>query len=523
MTTTRHLVVVLGDQLDHDAAAFDGFDSKQDRIWMAEVAEESTHVWSSKQRIAVFLSAMRHFAQTLRANRMPLDYTTLDDPANTGSFATELTRAIHRLKPQGLVLTAPGDWRVLESIRQTTAVHKLPLDIREDRHFFSTVRDFAEHAKGRKQIRLEYWYRELRQKTGVLMEKIPAAKNAKSSLRSKPASAQPIGGQWNFDEDNRESFGKDGPPPIPRPTRFQPDSITKDVIDLVNKRFADHPGSVSATVSGFGWPVTRDQALVALKEFIDQRLPLFGKYQDAMWAGEPWLFHSHLAIALNLKLLSSHEVVGAAENAFRHGKAPLPAVEGFIRQILGWREYVRGVYWTQMPGYLERNHLNATNPLPDFFWTGDTDAACLRDTITQTLETGYAHHIQRLMVTGLYCLLAGIDPKQVHEWYLSVYVDAVEWVELPNVLGMSQYADGGLMASKPYAATGKYIDRMSNYCKGCRYNPAESSGKNACPFTTLYWDFLLRHRDLLAKNPRMVMQIKNLDRRQSKPTNSETK
>ncbi|WVN42102.1 cryptochrome/photolyase family protein [beta proteobacterium MWH-UniP1] len=515
---TRHLILVLGDQLDHQASCFDGFDPGRDHVWMAEVAQESTHVWSSKQRIAVFLSSMRHFWDELLNKKIPLHYVQLDDPDNTGSLAGELTRAIAFFKPTALVMTAPGDWRVLESIRLVASKHGIPLDIREDRHFFSAVREFAEHAKGRKQVRLEYWYRELRQKTGVLMEKDTAVKGTKSSASDAKLSKQPIGGQWNFDEDNRESFGKDGPPPIPKPTRFKPDALTKEVIDLVNSKFADHPGTVSATESGFGWPVNREQALVVLKEFIDERLLYFGKYQDAMWAGEPWLFHSHLAVALNLKLLSSHEVVAAAEEAFHQGKAPLSSVEGFIRQILGWREYVRGVYWTQMPGYLERNHLNATNPLPDFFWTGDTDAACLRDTITQTLETGYAHHIQRLMVTGLYCLLARIDPKQVHEWYLSVYVDAVEWVELPNTLGMSQYADGGLMASKPYAATGKYIDRMSNYCKGCRYNPAESTGESACPFTRLYWDFLLRHRALLAKNPRMVMQIKNLDRRLAKTT-----
>ena len=498
MTKTRDLVLVLGDQLDHQAAAFDGFDPARDRVWMAEVGEESTHVWSSKQRIAVFLSAMRHFGEELRGRDLPLHYVRLNDPENTGSLAGELARAVRLFKPSSIVMTDPGDWRVLTSIRETAKDLGLPLDIREDRHFLSTVREFAEHARGRKQLRLEYWYRELRQKTGVLMD-----------------GGKPIGGHWNFDEDNRESFGKDGPPAIPPPTRFEPDELTCEVIDLVNDRFADHPGEVSASAEGFGWPVTRSEALQVLDDFINQRLPNFGKYQDAMWTGEPWLFHSHLAVALNLKLLSAREVVTAAEQAFHQGKAPLSSVEGFIRQILGWREYVRGIYWTQMPDYLERNHLNATNPLPDFFWTGETDAACLRETITQTLKTGYAHHIQRLMVTGLYCLLAGIDPKQVHEWYLSVYVDAVEWVELPNTLGMSQYADGGLMASKPYAATGKYIDRMSNYCKGCRYNPNESTGENACPFTRMYWDFLSRHRELLAKNPRMVMQIRNLDRRLS--------
>lgn len=498
MTTVRHLILVLGDQLDHQAACFDGFDAAQDMVWMAEVAEESAHVWSSKQRIAVFLSSMRHFADELRQKNISLHYTRLTDPMNTQQIGSELGRTITTLCPQAVIMTAPGDWRVLTAIKHTTAQHNCPLDIREDRHFFSTVRDFAQHAKGRKQLRLEYFYRELRERTGILMDE-----------------GKPAGGAWNFDHDNRESFGKEGPPPIPAPTRFAPDAITQEVIDLVNRRFADHPGELHVPekpATHFGWPVTRAQALQVLRAFTKERLALFGRYQDAMWSGEAWLFHSHLSVALNLKLLTAHEVVAAAEHAYRTHQAPLASVEGFVRQILGWREYVRGIYWTQMPDYLERNGLGATTDLPPWFWTGETDANCLRETLAQTLQTGYAHHIQRLMVTGLYSLLLGVDPKQIHAWYLSVYADAVEWVELPNTLGMSQFADGGVMASKPYAASGKYIDRMSNYCKSCRFDPAKSTGDTACPFTTLYWDFLLRHEALLAKNPRMVMQVRNLKR-----------
>jgi deoxyribodipyrimidine photolyase-related protein len=284
------------------------------------------------------------------------------------------------------------------------------------------------------------------------------------------------------------------------------------VIDLVNTRFAHHPGTVTASSDGFGWPVHRDQALATLHDFITHRLPHFGSHQDAMWTSEPWLFHAHISSALNMKLLHPREVIAAAEQAYHQGHAPLAAVEGFIRQILGWREYVRGIYWMRMPEYLEMNALHADQPLPDIFWTGKTDAVCLREAIGQTLQHGYAHHIQRLMVTGLYGLLLGVHPKAMHAWYLGVYVDAVEWVELPNTLGMSQFADGGLMASKPYAASGKYIDRMSNYCQGCRYQPAQATGPDACPFTTLYWDFLMRHEAHLAKNPRMVMQVRNLSR-----------
>ena len=254
------------------------------------------------------------------------------------------------------------------------------------------------------------------------------------------------------------------------------------------------------------------RSLQALGDFITHRLPHFGTYQDALWEGELWLYHSHLSCALNLMLLHPKEVVQAAEGAYRQGHAPLPSVEGFIRQILGWREYVRGIYWTRMPEYAQSNAWQAQGSLPAFYWTGDTDMACLSDAIQQTLAHGYAHHIQRLMVTGLYAQLLGVSPQEVHRWYLGVYVDAVEWVELPNTLGMSQFADGGLMASKPYVASGKYIDRMSNHCKGCRYRPDASTGPNACPFTTLYWDYLMRHEDRLAKNPRMVMQVRNLAR-----------
>jgi deoxyribodipyrimidine photolyase-related protein len=491
MTRLRTLVVVLGDQLDLGAAAFDGFDPAQDAAWMAEVAEESTHVWSSKQRIALFLAAMRHFAQALQAAGRPLHYRRLDDPDNRGSLAAELQATLATLAPQHVVMTAPGDWRVWQSLKAVVEGAGLALEIREDRHFFTTVREFAAHAKGRKSLRLEYFYRELRQRHGVLMHE-----------------GQPIGGRWNFDADNREAFGPEGPGPVPPRATFEPDALTRDVMALVETRFAQHRG----TLESFAWPVTRDQALQALHRFVEQRLPLFGRYEDAMWPGEPWLYHSQLSAALNLKLLTAREVVQAAEAAYRAGKVPLEGAEGFIRQILGWREFVRGIYWTQMPGYLERNALDARQDLPAWYWTGHTDMACLRDAITQTLAHGYAHHIQRLMVTGLFALLLGVRPQQVHAWYLAVYVDAVEWVELPNTLGMSQYGDGGLLASKPYVATGRYIQRMGGPCAGCRYDPARRTGERACPYTTLYWDFLMRHEKLLAKNARMALQVKNVAR-----------
>ena len=352
MPEMRALVIVLGDQLDWQSSAFDDFDPACDSVWMAEAAEESTHVWSGKQRIAVFLAAMRHFASHVRNAGMPVDYTRLDEAAGSQPLAVQLRDAIARLKPQRLVMCAPGDWRVYQSLRAVAAESELALDVREDRHFFSTVREFAAHAEGRKSLRLEYFYRELRQRHDVLME-----------------SGKPVGGQWNYDADNRGAFGAAGPGALPPPLRFEPDATTRDVIDLVNTRFADHPGSLDS----FAWPVTREQALQALAVFIEQRLPNFGNFQDAMWPGEPWLYHSLLSAALNLKLLNPREVVEAAEAAFHAGHAPLAGVEGFVRQILGWREFVRGIYWTQMPAYLEHNALDAHEPLPGWYWSAETE------------------------------------------------------------------------------------------------------------------------------------------------------
>ncbi len=490
----RQLVLVLGDQLNADSSAFDGFDAGQDAIWMAEVAEESEHVWTGKPRIAVFLAGMRHFRDARLKEGKPVHYTPLDDPLNTGTLSAELVRAVKTLRPSRLVVCEPGEWRVWQALEATATALGLPLEVRVDRHFYASIADFKEHALGRKQLRLEFFYRELRRKNAVLLD----------------TKGEPEGGQWNFDHDNRGTFAKGGPKDLRPPVTFKPDATTREVLALVETRFASHPGKLDA----FDWPVTPAEARRALDDFIAHRLAEFGRYQDAMWTKEPWLYHSRLSVALNLKLIDPRDVVTAAERAYREGggSVPLASAEGFIRQILGWREYVRGIYWHFMPDYAVKNALGAGQPLPGFYWTGDTEMACLRDAIGQTLDHGYAHHIQRLMVTGLYSLLLGVDPQKTHQWYLAVYVDAVEWVELPNTLGMSQYADGGIMASKPYAATGKYIQRMSNYCEGCRFDPAKSTGEDACPFTTLYWDFLLRHEKVLAANQRMALQVKNLAR-----------
>lgn len=487
----RNLIVVLGDQLDEQSAAFDGFDPALDQVWMCEAAAEATYVWSHKARIAIFLAAMRHFRETLRARGWSVDYhATSEHPHAT--LAEALATSITALKPAKVVVVEPGEWRLARDIERVCNGAGVVLDVRIDRHFITTVAEFCDWMGARKQPRMEHFYRAVRQRTGVLMD----------------AAGQPEGGEWNYDHDNREAFGKQGPGLVPKPRRFLPDAITAEVLAMVGERYADHPGELKH----FDWPVTRRDALLALDDFIEHRLAAFGPFEDAVWDSEPLLYHSRLSAAMNLKLLNPREVIAAAIAAYHAKRAPITSVEGFVRQIIGWREYVRGLYFWHMPAYLDDNALGAEAPLPALYWTGDTEMNCLHRVVRDTLAHGYAHHIQRLMITGLFALLLGVRPKAVHEWYLAVYVDAVEWVELPNTIGMSQYADGGLMGSKPYIASGKYIDKMSNYCRACRFDPAVSTGPKACPFTTLYWDFLDRHHQRLAGHPRLVMQVRNLDR-----------
>lgn len=488
----RRLYLILGDQLDRDALIFADIDLDNDCFWMAEVKEEASHVWSHKQRIALFLSAMRHFAEEIRERRLPLKYHALTEH-NFESLSEALAATLEDEKPEEVWFVRPGDYRVFESIVNTCKNHNVPFKQLNDQHFLSTPKEFKLWAEGKKQLRLEYWYRDLRKKYQVLMED----------------DKNPLGGKWNYDQSNRKAFKKDGPNDVPETINWSADKITQDVIDLVNNSYPDHPGELDQ----LHWPVDPKQAVQALERFFENCLDNFGDYQDAMWTDEPFLNHSLISSALNLKLLHPLKVIQTAEYYHREKGASLSAVEGFIRQILGWREFVRGLYWLYMPGWQEMNALNATKNLPEFYWTGETDMICLKQTIQQTLKYGYAHHIQRLMVTGLFSLLYGVNPKQIHEWYLAVYVDAVEWVELPNTLGMSQYADNGIMASKPYVASGNYINKMSNYCKHCKFKPAQAIGEDACPFTTLFWDFLDTHEDKFKNNPRMGFMLKNLKRK----------
>ncbi len=481
------LRVILGDQLSSDMAALADIDIERDTVLMMEVTEEGEYVAHHKQKIVLVLAAMRHFAEELRQRDITVAYVQLDAPGNSGTLCGELRRAVRQYLPERIVVTEPGEWRVQQAIEGWAALTGCPVEVRPDARFFASRNRFSEWARGRRTWRMEHFYREMRREHKVLME-----------------GQDPAGGEWNYDAANRKRL----PPGITLPSRlrFEPDAITREVMALVEQRFGDHFGSLE----DFGWPVTRAHALSALKDFVAESLPRFGDFQDAMKSGEHLLFHSLLAPAMNLGLLSPREVCAAAEAAWRAGAAPLNAVEGFVRQILGWREYVRGVYWTLMPDYADANALEATRKLPDFYWTGQTAMRCLRETIDSTKRFAYSHHIQRLMVTGNYALLAGIAPREIERWYLAVYADAFEWVEMPNTLGMAVFADGGRMASKPYAASGAYIDRMSDYCSGCQYDVKQKTGARACPFNYLYWAFLIRHEDRLARNPRLAMPYRTL-------------
>ncbi len=492
--SVRHLVLVPGDQLNSQAEALARIDKAKDAVLMIEAAEESTQVWSHKQRIALFLAAMRHFAAELNRRQYRVHYVMLDDPDNTHTFRGEVQRAAQALRPERLVCTQPGEWRVKEAIERAADTAGVPLDLLRDEHFFVSNEEFADWMAGRKQPVMEHFYRLQRKELGILMDR----------------DGQPAGGQWNYDKENRGTFRQ--APDLPRPYTPRPDEITREVLDGVAKRFGDHRGSLE----GFRWPVTRAEARRALKDFIAKRLPLFGTYQDAMWGGEPFVYHSLLSAALNLKLLDPRECVDAALAAYESGAAPLNSVEGFVRQLIGWREFIHGVYWHEGPGYVDRNELDQHGSLPSFYWTGETDMACMRVCIGEVLEYGYGHHIQRLMVTGNFALIAGVHPRAISDWYLAMYVDAVDWVTLPNTLGMVMHADGGIVGTKPYAASGRYIQRMSNYCENCRYDPAKRTGSDACPFTTFYWDFLICNRRRFRTNRRMAMMLKNVDRLDSK-------
>ncbi len=471
---------VLGDQLSHSLASLRGADRAHSVVLLAEVAEEADYAPHHRQKLVLVFSAMRHFAGELEAGGWRVAYRRLDDPDNRGSLAGEVAAAAAAFGATRIVATRAAEHRVIAAQERWAAEAGLPVDLLEDDRFLVSPADFAAWAAGRRRLRMEDFYRWQRRETGILME-----------------GGEPAGGQWNFDADNRKPF-REGLAIPPAPA-FAPDAVTREVMGMVARRFPGRFGSLDR----FGWPVTRSEALTALEAFVHTRLARFGDYQDALSHHHETLFHSLLSSSINLGLLLPREVIDRAVAAFSAGLAPINAVEGFVRQILGWREYVRGIYLCEGPGYVRRNALNATRPLPGFYWTADSGMACLDRAVAQTRDSAYAHHIQRLMVLGNFALLAGIDPFEVHEWFLAVYADAYEWVEAPNVIGMSQYADGGLLGSKPYAASGAYIDRMGDHCRHCRFDVKAKSGPGACPFNRLYWDFLARNEEMLSANQRL--------------------
>ena len=483
------LFLIMGDQLSADLPSLQDADPASDIIVMGELYDEASQPKHHKQKLVLIFSAMRHFAKTCADKGFQVIYHHFDKASKINSFDSLLHNVIEMKSPDEIIMTAASEYRVRCWQNDFAEAASIPCTVVEDSRFLASHDDFAAWAKGKKQLRMEFFYREMRRKYNILMQ-----------------DDQPIGGQWNYDAENRKP-PKEGLV-IPPRTLFPPDEITAEVIALIEREFSDHFGDID----DFAMAVTAEQAQQILEAFIDQRLPNFGHYQDAMIADEPFMYHAHIGFYLNIGLLSPFAAIKAAETAYLEGKAPLNAVEGFIRQILGWREYIRGIYWHHMPDYGAMNALDARRPLPTFFWTGDTKMRCLAQSIDQTKRYAYAHHIQRLMVLGNFALLTGLSPQEVNEWYHIVYADAFEWVEMPNVTGMVLFADGGIVASKPYAAGGAYIDRMSDYCGGCHYKIKQKTGDDACPFNYLYWDFLLRHEDTLRGNPRLGMIYRSSDK-----------
>ncbi len=478
------------DQLSNQISSLRDLDPKKDIILLCETLDWFTTVKHHKKKIVFILSSMRHFSETLKQKKWPVIYVKLNEEDNTGTIIGEIKRHLTS-KFEKIITTEPSEHYSLIALKNLQNRLGIPIEIREDNRFLSTHQEFQEWSKSRKELRMEFFYRKMRHKYNVLV---------KNGL--------PEGGQWNYDAQNRK-FPKNTLT-IPKPHRVKPDSITEEVISIVQKYFDDHFGEIEPFYHG----VTDIHAKQALVLFIQERLQYFGDYQDAMLLNEPWMFHSHLSGYINIGLLDPLECIQAAEKAYYSNLVSLNAAEGFIRQILGWREYIRGIYWLKMPSYQNSNYLKAKKPLPDFYWSGDTKLNCLKQCVNETKRNAYAHHIQRLMVLGNFALLTGIDPQYVNEWYWIVYIDAYQWVELPNVTGMILYADGGLLGSKPYAASGAYINKMSDYCKSCAYNVSEKNGKNACPFNYLYWNFMIQHEDKFKKNPRLNMvysQLKKMD------------
>ena len=484
------LRLVLGDQIsDGRLSSLRDLDPAHDTVLLAEVRDETSYVKHHKQKIALIFAGMRGLAERLRARQVRVRYVGFEDEGNSGSLIGEVRRALAERDYDQVVVTAPGEYRLMETFEAFAAESNVPFKIRDDDRFLATAQEFAAWADGRRELRMEFFYREMRRRYGILMD-----------------GNEPVGGAWNLDKQNRKAMPKRLTPPTRR--FVPPNGVAKTAIADVERLFPDHFGSLD----GFGFPTNPLEAETIVEDFIANVLPGFGAYQDAMVAGEPWMWHAVISAAMNLGLIDPLDISRRAEAEYRGGRAPLNSVEGFIRQIIGWREYMRGIYWLKMPYFKTLNALGADRRLPWFYWSGETEMKCVREAVQATAAHAYAHHIQRLMVTGNLAMLLGVHPDEINDWYMVVYADAYEWVELPNTHGMATFADGGIIGSKPYAASGAYIDRMSDYCGSCRYDVKARTGSDACPFNPLYWDFLIRNKHTLGGNNRMAMVYRNMER-----------
>lgn len=481
MTNTKRLILILADQLSWQQPALQDASPNTDTLVFAEVAKEATYVRHNKHKIAFLFTAMRKFADQARSKGYSVCYFSIDQQVKTLLEAVQNTLS-SQPTCDAVHVCEPGEYRLKHEMLTWSDKLALPCVIHEDRRFLCSHAEFKAWADSQKTLRMEYFYRGIRKRLGILMD-----------------DDKPEGGQWNYDADNRSGWrNKDA---VPERIQFAPDKVTQTVIETVEEHFSHHPGDLSQ----FRYATDSAEARAHLEQFIQIFLPHFGQYQDALAEESTTLFHGLIGLYLNAGLLDPLEVCQRAETAYRADNVPLAAAEGFIRQIIGWREYVRGIYWYYMPGYASLNSWNANTPIPTWFWTANTQMRCLHKSIQQSLESGYAHHIQRLMVIGNFSLLAGLSVTEVCDWYLAMYVDAYEWVELPNTLGMALNADDGIMASKPYAASGKYIAKQGNHCQQCFYDPKLTTGPKACPYNSLYWRFIDRHLESLSKNPRMSL------------------
>ena len=477
--TMRKLRLILGDQLNINHSWFDYPDD--DCIYvMMEIKQETSYVLHHIQKILAIFSAMRAFCALLEKKKFQVFYIKISDQENQHNFLDNLRTIIHQNKIDVLEFQDPDEHRLDLLLGQLNHSLNIPVESVSTEHFLTSRDEVGQFFLDKKQWRMENFYRYIRIKYDVLME-----------------GGSPIGGKWNYDASNRKRW--DGMPP--EPEDFRPIHNHRKILEEINSVNIQHFGEANA--ENFRWPIDRQESFAMLEQFIKNDLRHFGDYQDAMHSDSWRLFHSFLSFSLNTKMLAPLEVIKMVEDSYHKNSLPLNAVEGFIRQILGWREYIRGIYWAKMPGYNHLNYFNHNNDLPKWFWTGKTKMNCLARSITQSLTHSYAHHIQRLMVIGNFSLLAGVNPEKVHHWYLGIYIDAFEWVELPNTIGMSQYADGGFLASKPYVSSAAYINKMSNYCSSCSYNFKERIGENACPFNSMYWNFFERHKEKLSTNPRL--------------------